>query len=114
MTRNEKLKVKEIQGNFTANKNLLNFCLLLSLATLVIWYAFWLNFLASGQYKANLLEVKLIDLTKRNNELISEKSEEVKLSSLLIFASQFSLVEQKNIEYIFDRKDVAQVEKSLR
>ena len=115
MTNGQKLNIKELDSGFALNgRVLLNLALLSLLAVLVVWDAFWANFLASRQYKTSQLEVKLLDITRENNELVAEKSEAVKLSSLLIFSSQSGLIEQKNTEYVFDRKNVAQVEKSLR
>ncbi|MBI2676952.1 MAG: hypothetical protein HYX21_03360 [Candidatus Yanofskybacteria bacterium] len=115
MTNRQKLHIKELDGGFVLNGCvLLNLALLSLLAVLVVWYAFWANFLASRQYKTSQFEIKLSGITRKNNELVAEKSEAVKLSSLLIFSSQSGLIEQKNTEYVFDRRDVAQIEKSLR
>ena len=86
----------------------LNLVLLALVGILGIWYALWTNFSISGKYQENVLEAKLSVLLEENNALLSEKSSLVNLGSLLVFSKQTGLVEQKNIEYLFDRRNVAE------
>ena len=86
-----------------------NISLLVLASLLVMWIAFWSNIVATKEYKENLLEEKLSELESENNTLISQKSYASGLGSLLVFSKEAGLVEQKNIEYIFENKDIAQV-----
>lgn len=91
----------------------LNLVLLVLIGILGIWYALWTNFAISGKYQENVLERKLSVLLEENNVLLSEKSSSANLGSLLVFSKQTGLVEQKNIEYLFDRRNVAEVPRAL-
>ncbi len=95
--------------SFEKNWLTLNLLFLALVAGLIVFYAFWSNFLAASEYKENLLRVKLSELTVENNNLVSQKSDAVNLASLLVFSKQTGLVEQKNAEYIFDQSNLAQV-----
>lgn len=91
----------------------LNLVLLALVGILGIWYALWTNFVISGKYQENVLERKLSVLLEENNALLSEKSSSANLGSLLVFSKQTGLVEQKNIEYLFDRRNVAEAPRNL-
>lgn len=99
--------------NTTASWPFLNMVLLVLAGVLGIWYALWANFIVSGQYRESLLEKKLAVFQEANNLLLSEKSSSANLGALLVFSKQAGLVEQKNIEYIFDRRKVAEVSRNL-
>ena len=86
-----------------------NFGLLILIGVLLAWYAFWSNFIAAGEYKENLLKLKLSETEKSGSELLSQKSDAASIGSLLVFSKTAGLMEQKNVEYIFSDKDVAQV-----
>lgn len=96
-----------------ASQSVLNISLLLLIGVLAIWYALWANFVISGQYRENLLKEKLENLVQENNQLLSERSGLANLGALLVFAKSAGLVEQKNIEYLFDRRNVAEVPSDL-
>jgi len=103
---------KTISGQELALNNhqsILNTVLLILVIILGFWYALWSNFITSGQYRQNLLEGKLSVLRQENNVLLSEKSSSANLGALLVFSKHAGLVEQKNIEYLFDRRNVAEV-----
>ncbi len=93
--------------DFERRQMVLNLLLLALVASLIIWYAFWSNFLAAGEYKENLLKSKLLEMTAKNNDLVSQKSDAVNLGSLLVFNKQVGLIEQKNVEYIHPTAEVA-------
>ncbi|TSC73926.1 MAG: hypothetical protein G01um101444_436 [Parcubacteria group bacterium Gr01-1014_44] len=99
--------------NVVAHRPLLNVILLLLVGLLGIWYALWVNFVISGQYRESLLEKKLAILLDENDLLLSEKSDSANLGALLVFSKQAGLVEQKNIEYLFDRRNVAEIPRNL-
>lgn len=99
--------------NGVARWSFLNVALLFLAGVLGIWYALWANFVISGQYRESLLEKKLMNLREENNLLLSEKSVSANLGALLVFGKQAGLVEQKNIEYLFDRRDVAEAFRDL-
>lgn len=86
---------------------ILNMVLLALVVVLGIWYAVWTNFVISAQYHEKLSKDKLDNLMVENNRLLSEKSSSANLGALLVFAKNSGLVEQKNIEYLFDRNNVA-------
>lgn len=86
---------------------ILNIVLLALVVVLGIWYAVWTNFVISAQYHEKLSKDKLDNLMVENNRLLSEKSSSANLGALLVFAKNSGLVEQKNIEYLFDRNNVA-------
>ncbi len=88
----------------------LNAVLVVVIGILGMWYAVWTNFLISAQYQERLAKEKLENLMAESNELLSEKSSLTNLGALLVFAKQSGMVEQKNIEYLFDRQDVAHAE----
>ena len=89
------------------NTSLLNTILVVLIGFLGIWYALWTNLVISGQYHERLFRGKLESLRQENNRLLSEKSSSANLGALLVFAKDSGLVEQKNIEYLFDRQNVA-------
>ena len=91
----------------STNQKALNAILLIFAGVLVVWYALWTNFVISGRYQEGLLEDRLSVLMEENNLLLSEKSSSANLGALLVFSKQAGLVEQKNIEYLFDRRSVA-------
>ena len=99
--------------NQIINIGALNTILLVLAAVLGIWYALWANFVISGQYQEKLLKERLAGLMEENNQLLSEKSSSANLGALLVFAKQSGMVEQKNIEYLFDRPDVAEIPQDL-
>ena len=82
-------------------------------AALAVWYGLWTNFIISGRYQEGLLEDRLSVLTEENNLLLSEKSSSANLGALLVFSKQAGLVEQKNIEYLFDRHNLAEAPRDL-
>lgn len=96
------------ETSFEKNWFILNLLLLALVASLIICYTFWSNFLTAGEYRENLFRAKLSEITAENNDLISQKSDAVNLGSLLVFSKQAGLVEQKNAEYIFDQSNLAQ------
>lgn len=91
----------------------LNLILVTVICVLGVWYALWTNFVISGQYRERLLEEKLSSLLEENNSLLSQKSDSANLGALLVFSKQAGLVEQKNIEYLFDRRNVAEASGNL-
>lgn len=97
-----------------AHRSFSNLALVILMGVLGTWYALWANFVISGQYHESLLEKKLAALLEENNLLLSEKSSSANLGALLVFSKQAGLVEQKNIEYLFDRRDVAEIPLSSR
>lgn len=104
-------KTVTASGNFLA----VNIGLVFLAVVLAVTYAFWVNAIVSFKYKSDLLKIKLSNLTENNNALLSEKSDAVNLGSLIVFSKQAGLVEQKNIEYVFDQNNVAQIpDNSLR
>lgn len=105
--------VPDIEPRRVEHLSHLNIILVLLIGALAIWYALWTNFVISGQYRENLLKEKLENLVLENNQLLSEKSGSANLGALLVFAKSVGLVEQKNIEYLFDRRNVAEVPQNL-
>ena len=91
----------------------INLILIAVICVLGVWYALWTNFVTSGQYRERLLEEKLSVLLEENNSLLSQKSSSANLGALLVFSKQAGLVEQKNIEYLFDRRNVAEAPRNL-
>ncbi|MDP3731057.1 MAG: hypothetical protein Q8R34_01005 [bacterium] len=85
----------------------INLILIILIGVLGVWYALWTNFIISGRYQEGPLEDRLSVLMEENNLLLSEKSSSANLGALLVFSKQAGLVEQKNIEYLFDRRSVA-------
>ena len=85
-----------------------NINLLVLACLLVVWAAFLSNTIATEEYRENLLKEKLSELEVENNALVSKKSHTSDLGALLVFGKEAGLVEQKNIEYIFENNDVAQ------
>ncbi|OGN12508.1 MAG: hypothetical protein A3C71_01925 [Candidatus Yanofskybacteria bacterium RIFCSPHIGHO2_02_FULL_43_15c] len=88
----------------------LNLLLVVLIGVLGIWYALWTNFIISAEYRERLAKEKLEGLMSENNQLLSDKSSSANLGALLVFAKQSGMIEQKNIEYLFDRQDVAHAE----
>lgn len=93
--------------------NQINVVLVVLIGVLGIWYALWANFVISGQYQEKLLRERLASLMEENNQLLSEKSSSANLGALLVFAKQSGMIEQKNIEYLFDRPNVAEIPQNL-
>lgn len=91
---------------------ILNLALVILAALLMFWYAFASNSVISGRYQTGLLKTRLASLQEENNDLLSRKSDSTDLGALLVFSHQAGLVEQKNIEYIFDRNNLAQIQKN--
>ena len=89
------------------NISTLNLTLLILVVFLGVWYAVWSNFVISAQYYEKIAREKLDNLLQENNQLLSEKSSSANLGALLVFAKNSGLIEQKNIEYLFDRSNVA-------
>lgn len=77
---------------------------------LLVWYAFWANNLGSFSYQENILKTRLAELTGENNLLVAERAAASELNSLFAFAQRAGLVEQKNVEYVFDEKGLAQAD----
>lgn len=92
-----------------SKSNQINIVLAVLIGALGVWYALWTNFVISGQYRERLLEEKLSSLLEENNLLLSQKSGSANLGALLVFSKQAGLVEQKTIEYLYDRRNVAEV-----
>jgi len=88
----------------------LNLLLVVLIGVFGIWYALWVNLVISGQYNEKLLKEKLENAMVENNQLLSEKSSSANLGALLVFTKASGLVEQKNVEYLFDRHNVAHAE----
>lgn len=91
----------------------LNLFLVILIGVFGIWYAIWVNLALSVQYQERLFKEKLESLVQENNRLLSEKSNWVNLGALLVFAKNAGLVEQRNIEYLFDRSNLAEVPHDL-
>jgi len=94
--------------NKNATMKTFNTSLLILVCLLAVWAAFLSNAIATKEYRENLLKEKLSKLEIENNALVSQKSHTSDLGSLLVFGKEAGLVEQRNIEYIFENKDVAQ------
>lgn len=94
----------------TSGLAILNLALVILAALLLFWYAFASNSVTSGRYQTGLLKTKLAGLQEENNSLLSQKSDLTDIGALLVFSHQAGLVEQKNIEYVFDRNNLAQVQ----
>jgi len=90
-----------------------NLILLILMVALAIWYALWTNLVISGQYHEKLSKEKLENLIAESNQLWLEKSSSANLGALLVFAKASGLVEQRNIEYLFYRHNVAEVPRDL-
>lgn len=84
-----------------------NLVLLILVGILLVWYAFWSNFIAVGEYKENLLKLRLSEMEKYGNELLSQKSDASDIGSLLVFSKERGLVEQRNTEYLNPVSEVA-------
>jgi hypothetical protein len=79
---------------------------------LLVWYAFWANSLGSFSYQEKVSKTRLAILATENNLLLAERSAVSELNALFAFARRAGLVEQKNVEYVFDDKGLAQAEQS--
>lgn len=99
--------VRQLTDEPSSGLRFFNMALLVLVIVFGIWYALWTNFVISAQYHERLSKDKLDNLMAENNQLLSEKSTSANLGALLVFAKNSGLVEQKNIEYLFDRNNVA-------
>lgn len=99
-----------VVDNAGERRAILNLALGLMTAGLLVWYVVWANHLGSFSYQENIFKTRLAELNEENQWLLTEKLSAADLSSLFAFVRRSGLVEQKNIEYVFNEKDVAQAE----
>jgi hypothetical protein len=83
--------------------------LLLGMASLLLFYYVMMsNSIAAKNYKIQTLRTKLSSLSEINSSLMSKKISLESPTTLIEFARAQSLVEAKDIVYIFEKKNVAQ------
>jgi hypothetical protein len=85
-----------------------NIALIGMASLLLFYYVMMANSIAAKNYKVQTLRSVLGSLAESNSSLMSKKISLESPMTLLEFARTQSLVEAKNIVYIFENKNVAQ------
>lgn len=88
----------------------LNLVLLALAGLLLVWYAYWANYLGAAGYRETDLKIRLTQLSEENYHLLQQKSEATGLKALTSFSNRSGLVEQKTVNYILGQDSVAQIQ----
>ncbi len=86
----------------------INISLIGMVSLLIFYYVMMANSIAAKNYRVQTLRNQLETLAEANSSLMSKKISLESPMALLEFARAQSLVEAKNIVYIFENKNVAQ------
>ncbi len=84
-----------------------NFALFGIIALLFFYYVMMANSVAAKNYKAQTLRDEVQTLSEENSTLLSRKMALESPTALLEYARSQSLVEAKNVVYIFENRNVA-------
>ena len=85
----------------------INIVLIGTASLLLSYYVIMANVVASKNYRMQTLRDQIELLTEANNGLMAQKLLLETPNTLFEFAKSHSLVEAKNISYIFENKNVA-------